>query len=78
MIRSLRIEKVPSTTLYCIKWNGGGEVPADLSGYYTTTGAAQEAINIWKKLNDREEVQEQSPSPDIVKEKFEKRRSPTT
>lgn len=76
MIRSLRIEKVPSTTLYCIKWNGGGEVPAELAGHYTTTYAAQQAINIWKSNNGREEVKEESPSPDVVKTKFEKNKAP--
>lgn len=73
-IRSLRIEKVPSTTLYCIKWNGGGEIPKELSGTYTSMHLAREAMDIWKKQNDRVEVVEESPTQDVVKQKFEQRR----
>lgn len=73
MTRSLRIEKVPATTLYCIKWNGGGEVPAMLSGNYTSQHAAKLAIAVWKSTADREEVEEESASPDEGKEKFAKR-----
>ena len=64
MTRSLRIEKVPASTLLCIKWNGGGEVPAELSGYFTSQSAAKLAIEVWKQKNNRVEVKEESPSPD--------------
>ena len=63
MTRSLRIEKVPATTLVCIKWNGGGEVPAVLSGTYTSVSLAQKAIDIWKATNDRD-VEIESPPID--------------
>lgn len=57
--RSLKIEKVPATTLVCIKWNGGGEVPAMLTGNYTSPAAAKQAIRVWESLNEREvEVEE--------------------
>lgn len=60
MTRSLRIEKVPNSTLLCIKWNGGGEVPRELHGTYTSMKDAKQAIEIWKVTNKREEVVEES------------------
>lgn len=54
--RSLRIEKVPASTLVCIKWNGGGEVPAALSGHYTSYLQAKLAIDAWLADNDKEVV----------------------
>lgn len=74
MTRSLRIEKVPATTLVCVKWNGGGEVPAPLSGTYTSHAAARQAIDIWKSMNSREEVEEESPALDEDKERQEARK----
>ncbi len=62
--RSLRIEKVPATTLLRIVWNGGGEVPAPLTGTYTSHTMARQAIEVWKSVNGREEVVEESPSTD--------------
>lgn len=64
MTRSLRIEKVPASTLVCIKWNGGGEIPAELSGHYTSHDAAKLAIEVWKAKNARPDVKEESPSTD--------------
>lgn len=63
-IRSLRIEKVPASTLVCIKWNGGGEVPAALQGHYTSRSAALRDIELWKLTSGREEVKEESPPLD--------------
>lgn len=74
MTRSLRIEKVPATTLVCIKWNGGGEVPAVLSGTYTSHAAAKLAIDVWKAQNGREEVEEESPPMDEDKDRQEARK----
>lgn len=62
--RSLRIEKVPASTLVCIKWNGGGEVPKQLSGNYTSHLLAKRAIEVWKQENGREDVEEETPSGD--------------
>jgi hypothetical protein len=64
MTRTLRIEKVPATTLYCIRWNGGGEVPAMLAGSYTNQAAAKQAIEVWKSQSGRVEVEEDSPPAD--------------
>lgn len=74
MTRSLRIEKVPATTLVRIVWNGGGEVPAVLSGNYTSALQARFAIESWKAAAGREEVEEESPSMDEEKEKQEARK----
>lgn len=72
--RSLRIEKVPATTMVCIKWNGGGEVPAALSGSFTSVALARQAINVWKLQGGREDVEEESPSFDEDKERQEARK----
>lgn len=74
MTRSLRIEKVPSTTLVCVKWNGGGEVPAALSGTYTSPAAAKQAIAVWQAVNGKEDVVEESPPMDEEKERIEARK----
>lgn len=72
--RSLRIEKVPATTLVCIKWNGGGELPAALQGNFTSHLQAKRVIDIWKINNDRLDVVEDSPSLDEDKERLEARK----
>lgn len=40
----LRLELVPQTALLRFAWNGGGELPASLSGYFTSTVAAKQAL----------------------------------
>lgn len=45
--RTLRIEPVPASTLCRIVWNGGGEVPAVLSGHFTSPAAAKMHIDSW-------------------------------
>lgn len=72
--RSLRIEKVPATTMVCIKWNGGGEVPDQLKGSYTSVALARQAINVWKLQGGREDVEEETPSFDEDKERQEARK----
>lgn len=74
MTRSLRIEKVPATTLVRVVWNGGGEVPGVLSGTYTSHAAAKLAIDVWKAASGREEVEEESPDMDEDKERQEARK----
>lgn len=74
MPRSLRIEKVPATTLVRIAWNGGGEVPNALSGTYTSHASAKLAIAVWKAAAGRDEVEEESPALDEDKERQEARK----
>lgn len=73
--RTLRIEKVPASTLLRIVWNGGGEVPAALSGSYTSHLSAETAIKAWMAANDRE-VEIDSPGPDEQKAEQKKRGRP--
>lgn len=73
--RSLRIERVPATTLVCIKWNGGGEVPAQLSGSYSSAAQAKFAIAAWQAANpDKEEVELDSPSEDRAAQEAPRKR----
>lgn len=51
--RSLRIEQVPASTLVRIAWNGGGELPEELKGYYTTPAEAKKAIQSWEAKSKR-------------------------
>jgi hypothetical protein len=39
--------------LYRISWKGGGEVPASLSGLYTSLPDAQQAANDYLKTRDK-------------------------
>lgn len=65
MSKSIRIEAVPSSTLVKFAWNGGGELPAELSGTYTNTAAAMQAFRAWiANQKDREvnlEQKEEAP-----------------
>lgn len=54
MSRNFRIEPVPSSSLVRIVWEGGGEMPAKLSGGYTTPAKAKEAIAAWTDEQGRE------------------------
>lgn len=61
MSKSLRIEAVPNSTLVRFAWNGGGELPAALSGTYTNRKTAEQAMNEWLATQtDREVVLEAS------------------
>lgn len=64
MSRSLRIERDQvHGVLLQIVWNGGGEVPQDLKGHYTTPADAQKAIDVWLSKNpDREVKVEEKPT----------------
>lgn len=44
----------PVGTLHKIRWGGGGEVPAILSGSYTSKGAAEFAINSYLSTRKRD------------------------
>ena len=55
MNRSMRIERDERHgVLLHIVWNGGGEVPQELKGHYTTTASAQAAIDVWAAKQERE------------------------
>lgn len=76
MTRSLRIERVPATALVCVKWNGGGEVPPELSGSWTSHNAAKLAIAAWLARNPEREVEVESPSEDRQEASEKKRGRP--
>lgn len=78
MTRSLRIEKVPSSTLLCIKWNGGGEIPGVLSGTYTSYHAANQAIKAWLAEQSEREVEVVAPELDEQAAQAKKRGRPAT
>lgn len=65
MSRSLRIERDEvHGVLFHIAWNGGGEVPDELKGHYTTPATAQAAIDVWLAKNPAREVMvEDKPLP---------------
>lgn len=47
MSKRFVIEPVLATSLVRVRFEGGGEVPASLSGSYTTPAAAQQAIDVY-------------------------------
>jgi hypothetical protein len=60
--RSLLIVPTPNSTMLAIRWDGGGEVPHELQGHYTSRKAAIDAIAVWKsKEAAREEVAVDEP-----------------
>lgn len=67
MSRSLRIERDEvHGVLLKVAWNGGGEVPVELKGHYTTEAAAQQAIDVWLSKNPEREVvvEPKPPAPE--------------
>jgi len=51
MSKTFRIEPVPNSALVRIAFEGGGEVPDELKGAFTTPKIAQDAIRIWQLAN---------------------------
>ncbi len=45
--RELRVELVKDKTLYVVKWEHGGIIPAFLGGYYTDIPTAQRKIRLY-------------------------------
>ena len=43
--KNLFIAPVPNTSLYEVKFKGGGEIPDEIKGQYTNAKIAQEAID---------------------------------
>lgn len=54
--KAFRIEPVPQSAMVRIVWEGGGEVPAELSGSYTSPLAAKQHISAWSAANREVEV----------------------
>jgi hypothetical protein len=51
--KKLLIEKEPGSTLFRIRWEGGGQVPALLAGGFTSVKFAEEQIALWKEQTQR-------------------------
>lgn len=49
--REFRVERIKATTLWIIKYEGGGPVPLPLRGMYTTESAAYRALDKFKQAN---------------------------
>lgn len=63
MSKNLVIEQVPQSTLCRIRWEGGGEVPAKLSGEFTNPVVAKQFIDAWLAENpDRDVEVKNAPS----------------
>lgn len=54
--KALRIEPIPQSAMVRIVWEGGGEVPASLSGSYTSPLVAKQAIATWEAVHRDEPV----------------------
>lgn len=48
MSKALRIVRVPNSTSIKVEWEGGGEVPAELQGRYTTPTFAKQAVEAYE------------------------------
>lgn len=69
MSKSLRIEPVPASTLVRIAWTGGGEVPDELKGAYTSRTHADLAIKAWQAANPERDVQVEKPNAPVERKK---------
>lgn len=66
--RSLRLEKVPNSTLCRFAWNGGGELPESLQSHFTSPATAYQILAAYNtntgnnlKLEDRAGPQVKTP-----------------
>ena len=66
--KALRIETAPNSHLRKIVWEGGGEIPARLSGTYTSIAAATQAIVAWA-------ADEKKPAPEIKDARVEEEKA---
>jgi hypothetical protein len=55
--KALTIRPILGSPHYCILWEGGGEVPGDLTGAFTTPASAKRAIAAWEAANREEAVE---------------------
>jgi hypothetical protein len=55
--KALTIRPILGSPHYCILWEGGGEVPGDLTGAFTTPADAKRAIAVWEAANRDEPVE---------------------
>lgn len=46
-IKELEAFIEPGTSHYKLQWNGGGELPAELSGVYTSMSLVDSAVLTW-------------------------------
>lgn len=72
MTKTFRIEPVPASGLVRIAYEGGGEVPDELKGGWTTAANAKMAIAAWQAKNP-DRTQE---APRVVTEEQEEKRGP--
>lgn len=56
-MKSLKIEPYPNSGLVKVAYEGGGEVPDQLKGAFTSPAAAKAAIEVWKANENKAEVE---------------------
>jgi hypothetical protein len=57
--KRLRVEQVPGNTLLRFAYEGGGEVPDDLKGQYTSYAEAKRKLAVWESQNPERNVSPQ-------------------
>ena len=67
--KALKIVRVHGNPHYEIRWEGGGEVPADLQGTFTSMTDAKRFIAVWQSARKDEPVQ-----VNVVEDPVEKKR----
>lgn len=67
--KALMIEKIPASGLVRVRWDGGGEVPGELGGMYTSYLDAKRAITVWMAQNRQVDikVQEEDEAKPLLK-----------
>lgn len=46
--KTLRVEKHPKLMYWLLKWDGGGELPAKLTGFFQTANEAQRQADLYE------------------------------
>lgn len=73
-MKNFRFDQVPNSSLIKIAFEGGGEVPDELKGYWTNMAVAKQAIEVWKSNNPERadvKVSEKNPHEDKKGQKVE-------
>lgn len=47
-MRQILIQPVPATTLYKLAYEGGGEIPDELKGHFTSQAEANRALKVFR------------------------------
>ena len=63
--KAIKIVRCIGTPHYEIRWEGGGEIPAELEGRFTTMADALRFLEVWQAANRTEPVEVKTPEEPV-------------